>query len=143
MMNEARRNGYNSVTELTRALKYNSTEKLYRLKRSSDNKPSFTIIKDLTNLFEFIDLKYLITGERAHYKALEKLNNAEEEVSSIYKTQVELLKDLFGNDNEDINKKIDAILSNQKKILDRLDKGIHLDALKNKQGNGETNKNNS
>lgn len=126
MMSEARRNGYNSVPELTKALKYKSTEKLYRLRRSSDNKPSFTIIEDLTNLFDSIDLEYLVSGKRTTYESSVATNNAEE-VTSVYKTKVELLKSLFNEGGEDINKKIDDVLANQKKILDLLEKSIHSD----------------
>jgi hypothetical protein len=136
MMSEAGKNGYSSVSELTRALKYKSTEKLYRLKRSNDNKPSFTIIEDLTNLFDSIDLEYLVTGKRTKYEALNELNNAEE-VTSVYKTKVELLKSLFNEGGDDINKKIDDVLTNQIKILDLLNKGVHLDSIKNERENSE------
>ncbi len=135
-MSEAGKNGYSSVSELTRALKYKSTEKLYRLKRSNDNKPSFTIIEDLTNLFDSIDLEYLVTGKRTKYEALNELNNAEE-VTSVYKTKVELLKSLFNEGGDDINKKIDDVLTNQIKILDLLNKGVHLDSIKNERENSE------
>ena len=136
MMSEAGKNGYSSVSELTRALKYKSTEKLYRLKRSNDNKPSFTIIEDLTNLVDSIDLEYLVTGKRTKYEALNELNNAEE-VTSVYKTKVELLKSLFNEGGDDINKKIDDVLTNQIKILDLLNKGVHLDSIKNERENSE------
>ncbi len=135
-MSEAGKNGYSSVSELTRALKYKSTEKLYRLKRSNDNKPSFTIIEDLTNLFDSIDLEYLVTGKRTKYEALNELNNAEE-VTSVYKTKVELLKSLLNEGGDDINKKIDDVLTNQIKILDLLNKGVHLDSIKNERENSE------
>ena len=121
-MNQAHKHGYNSVADLTRALKYNSTEKLYRLKRSNDNKPSFTIIEDLANLFDSVDLEYLITGNPRSYETLKNLHNAEE-VPSDYKTKVELLKSLLGSDDiEAMNNKIDSILKNQIEILNRLDK---------------------
>lgn len=139
MMNEARKNGYDTVSSLTKALKYKSTEKLYRLKRSNNNKPSFTIIEDLTNLFDSIDLEYLVTGKKTSYKHFSEINNAEE-VTSVYKTKVELLKSLFNEGGDDINKKIDDVLSNQKKILALLEKSSRLEAAHKDPENGDSHK---
>jgi len=62
-MSEANKNGYSSVSDLSEALGYKSAEKLYRLKRNPDSRPSFEILRDITNLFENVDLHYLITNE--------------------------------------------------------------------------------
>jgi phage repressor protein C with HTH and peptisase S24 domain len=54
--------GIKSPAELAAALNYNSGEKLYRLFRNEDNKPSTDILTDLSNLFEGVNLTWLLTG---------------------------------------------------------------------------------
>ncbi|UUC45557.1 S24 family peptidase [Flavobacterium cerinum] len=51
-----------NVGELARKLGYSSPEKLYRLERDNSNKPSYQIILDLSNLFDDVDLNWLMTG---------------------------------------------------------------------------------
>jgi phage repressor protein C with HTH and peptisase S24 domain len=64
MMEELEGQGVTDVSTLSRKLGYDRPEKLYRLKRNPDSKPSMDILTDLTNTFENIDLEYLITGKR-------------------------------------------------------------------------------
>lgn len=54
--------GIKNIPELADRLGYDSPEKLYRLKRNPNAKPSFDILEDLTNKFEHWNLRYLITG---------------------------------------------------------------------------------
>ncbi len=98
MMSEANKNGYSSVSELAKALKYSSTEKLYRLGRSEKNKPSFEIIEDLTNLFEFADLRYLITNKRSTTSTYttEKANSLAAEKKVSYEKR-ESVEDIISN----------------------------------------------
>lgn len=128
MMDEARKNGYNTVSELSRALNYKSSEKLYRLKRSDDNKPSFSVIEDLANLFDNIDLEYLITGIRSDSNR-EEQTEVTEDPRSDYSTKARLLQTLFDEDSAELNAKIDRILDNQDKILQRLNQGIRIDSI--------------
>lgn len=58
----AKNQGYKNITDFSKnGLGYSSPEKLNRLK-DSDKKPSIEIIIDISNKFEFINLKWLITG---------------------------------------------------------------------------------
>jgi hypothetical protein len=55
------------ITDLALKMGYSSPEKLYRLKRlkpnSGDfNNPSFDILIDLANMFEDLNMRWLITG---------------------------------------------------------------------------------
>jgi hypothetical protein len=55
------------ITELAKKMGYSSPEKLYRLNRikpnSGDfNNPSFDILVDLANMFEDLNMRWLITG---------------------------------------------------------------------------------
>ncbi|MBK6263521.1 S24 family peptidase [Marivirga sp. S37H4] len=54
--------GFKNINEFAEFLGYSSAEKLYRLKRSPSAKPSFDIIHDISNKFEILDLRWLITG---------------------------------------------------------------------------------
>ena len=55
--------GIKNVPDLAIALGYDSPEKLYRLKRKPEAKPSYDILEDLTNKFEDLNIRYLITGD--------------------------------------------------------------------------------
>ena len=54
--------GFESVTELAEYLGYAKPEKLYRLKRDGNAKPSADIIEDFTNKFEDLNIRWFITG---------------------------------------------------------------------------------
>lgn len=62
MVRIAEINGIDGVQDLAKSLGYKSAEKLYRLNRSGNN-PSFEILVDLTNKFENMNVRWLITGE--------------------------------------------------------------------------------
>lgn len=55
-------NGIKNMQELARKLGYTSAEKLYRLERDPNNKPSFQMLIDLSNLFEDLDMNWVLTG---------------------------------------------------------------------------------
>ncbi|MGE0636029.1 MAG: helix-turn-helix transcriptional regulator [Bacteroidia bacterium] len=54
--------GYKNVSDFSKALGYAQSEKVSRLLRDENNKPSFDIIQDITNKFEKVNIKWLITG---------------------------------------------------------------------------------
>lgn len=54
--------GIKNLSALSDALGYEKPEKLYRLKRDKTARPSFEVLADITNLFEDLDLRWLITG---------------------------------------------------------------------------------
>ncbi|CDF80612.1 peptidase, S24/S26A/S26B/S26C family [Formosa agariphila KMM 3901] len=64
--------GIKNAQKLSEYLEYKSPEKLYRLERNSDAKPSFAILQDLSKKFENADLNYLITGEISHVPIVSK-----------------------------------------------------------------------
>ena len=55
------------IQELAEKLGYSSPEKLYRTGRKNDKdeylKPSFEIIEDITNLFEDLNVRWLVNGD--------------------------------------------------------------------------------
>lgn len=51
-----------NVNNLSIYLDYKSPEKLYRLERNPNAKPSFDILVDISNKFEFANMNWLITG---------------------------------------------------------------------------------
>lgn len=55
--------GFKNTNEFAKHLGWKSPEKLYRLERKQNAKPSFDIINDISNKFENIDLRWLITGK--------------------------------------------------------------------------------
>jgi phage repressor protein C with HTH and peptisase S24 domain len=65
LMQYAEKQGINNVNELAEALKYRSPEKLYRLKRDPNAKPSYDILTDISNLFDKLNMGWLLTGKGA------------------------------------------------------------------------------
>jgi phage repressor protein C with HTH and peptisase S24 domain len=63
MMQVANSHGITNVAMLAKKLGYKSPEKLYRLERDENAKPSIDIITDFSNKFENIDIRWLLTGE--------------------------------------------------------------------------------
>lgn len=55
-------NGLKNLQELSKKLGYTSAEKLYRLERDPNAKPSFQMLMDLSNKFEYLDMNWLLTG---------------------------------------------------------------------------------
>ncbi len=54
--------GIKNLSQLAKILEYNSPEKLYRLERNPEAKPSIEIIEDFTNKFEDLNLRWFISG---------------------------------------------------------------------------------
>jgi hypothetical protein len=59
--------GIKNLREFSDILGYTSSEKLYRLQRDKKAKPSFDIILDIANRFEYLNLVWLITGRGEMY----------------------------------------------------------------------------
>lgn len=59
--------GLKNVSDLADYLGYSNPEKLYRLGRNPDAKPSFDILEDLTNKFEKLNMRWVISGEDEPY----------------------------------------------------------------------------
>lgn len=66
IMQIAGNHGYKNANELAKALGYKSPEKLYRLERNPDAKPSVDILEDISNLFENANLNWILTGKTAY-----------------------------------------------------------------------------
>lgn len=83
MMYIAYKSGYKNVNELSKALNYKSPEKLYRLERNKNAKPSIDIISDFSNMFDKEDILWVITGKSRKdesdsrtFSSQKKTNNA-------------------------------------------------------------------
>jgi hypothetical protein len=55
--------GIKNIPDLAIFLGYSSAEKLYRLRRSPDAKPSYEIVEDFTNKFEDLNVRWFVSGE--------------------------------------------------------------------------------
>ena len=63
MMQYANSQGIKNPSQLTEMLGYSRPERLLRLGRDENAKPSYDILVDLTNTFENLPLRWLLTGE--------------------------------------------------------------------------------
>ncbi|OEJ99788.1 hypothetical protein [Roseivirga misakiensis] len=63
LLSYAQSKGVKNTSDLAKKLGYDKPERLYRLKRDPEARPSFEVLEDLTNLFESLNLRWLITGE--------------------------------------------------------------------------------
>jgi hypothetical protein len=72
LMQVAGYHGIKNVQKLSEHLGYSSPEKLYRLERDPNAKPSFKVILDITKKFDNFDLEWLITGERSEPSAVKE-----------------------------------------------------------------------
>lgn len=59
--------GCKNTNDLSKALGYKSPEKLYRLERDSNAKPSSDILTDFSNKFEHVNMGYVLTGQGNRY----------------------------------------------------------------------------
>ncbi|GGB82649.1 transcriptional regulator [Flavobacterium suaedae] len=76
--------GIKNMGELSKLLGYKSAEKLYRLERDKNNSPSYQIILDLSNLFEEVDLNWLLTGKGSMIKNADISEKYMSEPVSVY-----------------------------------------------------------
>jgi len=65
LMYFAKNQGFKTPTSLSRELGYNSPEKLTRLGRDENAKPSFDVLADIADRFAGAPLRWLITGKYA------------------------------------------------------------------------------
>lgn len=63
-------NGLKNLQELSKKLGYSSAEKLYRLERDPNAKPSFQMLLDLSNKFENMDVNWLLSGNGKYKKQI-------------------------------------------------------------------------
>ncbi len=73
--------GFKNINEFSRFMGFEYPEKLYRLKRNENNKPSYELLEKLANTFEDLNLNWLIRGTGAM-----ELSNQEDETVSIKET---------------------------------------------------------
>lgn len=85
--------GFKNPNLLAKHLGYSSSEKIYRLNRVPDAKPSFEIIEDLSRAFEDLNLNWLISGigemtntNKKEYLAPEAANSFVNETKEILHT---------------------------------------------------------
>lgn len=100
MLYVANKEGYKNLNELAKALGYKSPEKLYRLERDKNASPSFQILTDISNLFESIDMSWLITGNTDYTHTFKPVNNidsvSDNDITPLSKTPfVHPLKKVF------------------------------------------------
>lgn len=117
--------GFKSVNAFAiEGLKYKSSEKLNRLKKDG-TKPSADIIEDITNLFERINVRWLLTGKGG------ELIQSDEQLTFI--DDIELAEHVFEN-IEFYSKKLhwNRILTYGKKIDQESDMEKRIKALEDK-----------
>lgn len=127
---------YNSLNSLSLAKKlgYNSSEKLSRLFRGGNAKPSYDIIYDIANKFE-IDADWLITGRGCMKKndttyAQESYNIIREPEMLYRSNEADVYYKLYKEKDEEVKKQAEEIgalkveLQETKKKLQETDKKI-------------------
>lgn len=89
--------GIRNLSGLAEALGYDKPEKLYRLKRDENARPSFEVIANITKLFEKLNLRWLITGigERELSYPIPEASGIVQEPESIYLTKAQEQKKLL------------------------------------------------
>lgn len=83
-----------SVTAFSQALGYDKPEKVYRLFRSDEAKPSYDMLLDITNKFVNWNMEWLISGKGDKYKTTLPGKKSKVEVPSLHLPPVEIDKDL-------------------------------------------------
>ncbi len=61
-------NGLKNLQELSKKMGYTSAEKLYRLERDPNAKPSFQMLLDISNTFVNLDMNWLLSGNGDYKK---------------------------------------------------------------------------
>ena len=85
--------GFKNTNEFAKHLGWKSPEKLYRLERKENAKPSYDIIKDISNKFENIDLRWLITGKSVNTpsdKSVDTFQEQHEKYNTLSSTEEKL-----------------------------------------------------
>lgn len=113
LLSYAERQGIKNTSVLADALGYDKPERLYRLKRDENARPSFEVIEDVTNLFESLNVRWLITGKgepELSEKEEGELNLAQEP-ESIYLTKSQEQKKLLKEKERVINQQQETIVA--------------------------------
>lgn len=89
--------GIRNISGLAEALGYEKPEKLYRLKRDENARPSFEVLANITKLFENLNLRWLITGngDRELSYPTPEPSGSVQEPESIYLTKAQEQKKLL------------------------------------------------
>ena len=77
-----------NASEFSSKLGYNSPEKIYRIFRNkgeNENKPSFDILADISNMFENINIDWIITGKGDMIKNINHVVNEREGIYIVKK----------------------------------------------------------
>lgn len=97
LLSYAESQGIKNTSALAEALDYDKPERLYRLKRDENARPSFEVIEGVTNLFESLNVRWLITGKgdaELSSGPIEEANSVQEP-ESIYLTKSQEQKKLL------------------------------------------------
>jgi len=125
----------NSLT-FSNKVGYKSSEKISRLLRDEKNKPSFEILVDISNEFENLDMRWLLTGKgEMHINNEQSTNNTDNQT-----VKSELINDSLKNvEIEDLKKQLVELrgqideLKSDKEDLKR-DKKYLQDVIKDLKG---------
>lgn len=113
--------GIKNPKQLGDFLGYNSAEKLYRLERDQNAKPSFEVLLDISKKFDNIDMNWLISGE---YKAIHENQKAGEEAETYHRITFEEII------AEKVADKIEPMLNQVRKSLEYMN--VKLENISNK-----------
>lgn len=117
----ALKEGIKGIPGLATKLGYKSPEKLYRLQRNPETKPSFDIIADIAKSFSNIDLRWLITGEKQEVQS--NLADSDQELrtkTQERKTKIENQKQIIESQRLtlEVNKKYIKILEDRLEVYE-------------------------
>lgn len=106
MLSYAQAQGIKNTKALADALGFDKPERLYRLKRDADARPSFETLEGLAYLFENLNLRWLITGQGP--RELPSFTGVQEP-PTVYITRAEERKKLLGEKERVINQQQETI----------------------------------
>lgn len=107
--------GIKNIPALSTALGYDKPERLYRLNRSIEARPSFEVIEGLAELFPNLNLRWLISGMGPMeipniHKMEEDLDGSMvEEPAAVYKTRSSQQKQLLSEKERIISQQQETI----------------------------------
>lgn len=111
LISYAESQGIRNLSGLSEALGYEKPEKLYRLKRDKNARPSFEVVSDITKLFVNLNLRWLITGigESELSYPTTATQEGVEEPESVYLTKAQEQKKLLKEKERVINQQKETI----------------------------------
>lgn len=94
--------GFKNANEFGKALGYSSSEKISRLIRNPENRPSFEILQDIANKFDDVSLDWLVSGQHSVSKPSKNKHLAVNEEAEPYLAASRIIE-VVGRENNPLH----------------------------------------